>query len=76
MEKNKEKVSVYPVKGNAARPACYGQKLVVHDCIRCSWQERCLYDSFLEEIQDFKENRKEEYIRIKGTITNTTSFEE
>lgn len=75
-KKDKNKPQVTPVKGNAGKPACYGKKLVVHDCIRCSWQERCLYDSFIEEINEFKTAHHEEYLRIRETITNTTSFEE
>lgn len=74
--KTDKSIPISPVKGNAKHPECFGKKLVEHMCITCSWQERCLYESYREEILDFKENHPEEYARIRYTISNTTSFEE
>jgi hypothetical protein len=74
--KTDKSVPISPVKGNAKQPKCFGKKLVEHMCITCSWQERCLYESYKQEIMDFKKNNSEEYFRIRHVILNTTSFEE
>ena len=68
-------IVVAPTKSENRLPKCFGQRVMDNKCIKCVWIQRCTYESNIEEILNLKSVNTEEYIRVKNSVLNTTSFE-
>lgn len=60
-----------PTEDVSLTPPCFGLKSLENKCIKCIWVERCLYDSYMKEIENFKHNSPELYTETKDKFLNS-----
>lgn len=60
-----------PTEDASVTPKCFGLKVLENKCIKCIWVERCLYESYLTEITNFKEKTPDLYAETKDRFLNS-----